>query len=249
MGAWADIMARRRRKPAPVGGLKRTLLFAGVGVVCLLVAAACFALSWVVRPSSGSGSIIGVTATLDGSNLTTSRAEAGLLVNPSARYDFYLTAPTADVSSGDYCSIDIEAHRGEESRYLTYTYTSFGSNVVRKRRMGREGTETYEMDRNVHISSRAEEVRLVFNTTSAWFASMQPTTVQIEIVEVTPIDRVLLVGTSVLQVIAFPVAFAGILLLWLALMRQMRLFGVLVTPPGKFRPMENRMAPAEGGDS
>jgi len=218
-------------------------------MMALVLAAGCFALSLVVRPSSGSGAVSQVSMTLDGSNLTISRGEVEILVNPSARYDLYLTAPTADVSSGDYCSIDVEAHRGEESRYLTYTYTNFGSNVVRKRRLGREGTQTYELDRNVHISSRAESVKLVFNTTSAWFASMSPTTVQIDIVEVTPIDRVLLVGTSVLQVAAFPVGFAGILLLWLALMRQMRLIGVQVSPPGKFRPMKNRMQPAEGGES
>ena len=242
-------MATRRRKPAPVGGLKRTLLFAAVGLVALVLAVGCFALSLIVRPSSGSGAVTQVSVTLDGSNLTTSRGEVQLLVNPSARYDLYLTAPTSDVKSGDYCSIDVEAHRGDESRYLTYTYTSFGSNVIRKRRLGREGTETYELDRNVHISSHPEPVRVVFNATSAWFSSMSPTTVQIDIVEVTPIDRVLLVGSSVLQVVAFPVAMAGILLLWLALMRQLRLLGVQIAPPGKFRPMKNRMQPAEGGEA
>lgn len=218
-------------------------------MVAFVLAAACFALSLVARPSSGSGGMTQVSMTLDGSNLTTSRGEVEILVNPSARYDLYLTAPTSDVSSGDYCSIDVEAHRGDESRYLTYTYTSFGSNVVRKRRLGREGTETYELDRNVHISSHAEPVKVVFNTTSAWFSSMSPTTVQIDIVEVTAADKALLVGSSVLQVVAFPVGFVGVLLLWLALMRQLRLIGVQIAPPGKFRPMKNRMQPAEGGET
>jgi len=244
-------MGRRRRKLQPVGGFKRTALFAALGLIALAVAAACLLLSLLVRPSSSSGSVTQATMLLDPSNLTTSRTEVQLTVNPAARYDIYLTVPTADVESGDYCSIDVEAHRAGESRYLTYSYTSFGNDVVRRKRLGREGTETYEMDRNVHVSYQPETIQMVFNPTSAWFRGMSPVQVDFDVVEVSPADRLLLVVTSVLQVVTFPVALVGVLLLWLALMRQMRLIGVQVVPPGRFRPGRTRMkrVPAGGGES
>ena len=244
-------MGRRRRKLQPIGGFKRTAVLAAVGVLALALGAACFLLSLLVRPSSSSGSVTRASMLLDPNNLDTSRTEGDLTVNPSARYDLYLTVPVADVENGDYCSIDVEAHRNAESRYLTYSYTNFGTDVVRRKRMGRDATETYEMDRNVHVSSVPETIRVVFNPTSAWFRGMSPVQVEIDVVEVTPADRLLLVVTSVLQVATFPAALVGVLLLWLALMRQMRLIGVQVVTPGRFRPLRSKMkrAPAEGGDS
>jgi len=241
----------RRKKPAPVGGFRRTLIFAAVGAVVLGVAVVAFAASLLVRPSASSGSISNVSFQVDASNTTTSRGEVELLVNPQARYDFYLTVKSRDIQQGDYCSFDVEAHRNDANRYLTYTSTYFGDNVVRKRRGGHDTTETYEMDRNVHVSSHDESLRLVFATSSAWFAGMRPVDVQVDIVEVTPADRLLLVATSVLQVGAFPVAFCGVVLLWLAMMRQMRLIGVQLAPPGRFRPLRESMArhEAEGGEA
>ena len=235
----------RRKKPAAVGGFKRTAAYAAVGVTVFGIAVVCFGSSLLVRPSAGSGSISQVSFQVDASNTTTSRGEVELRVNPQARYDFYLTVKSRDISQGDYCSFDVEAHRLDANRYLTYTSTYFGDNVVRKRRGGQDTTETYEMDRNVHVSSSAESIRLVFATSSAWFSNMTPVPVTIDIVEITPVDRLLLVVTSVLQVGSFPLAFCGVFLIWLALMRQLRLIGVQVAPPGRFRPMREGMGRAE----
>jgi hypothetical protein len=246
-------MARRpspkRKKLAPVGGFKRTAAFAAAGAVVLGVAAVCFAASLLVRPSARSGSVSDVSFQVDASNTTTSRGEVLLMVNPQARYDLYLTVKSRDIQQGDYCSFDVEAHRDDANRYLTYTSTYFGDNVVRKRRGGHDTTETYEMDRNVHVSSQPESIRLVFATSSAWFASMTPVDVQVDVVEITPADRLLLVVTSVLQVGAFPMGLCGVVLIWLALMRQMRLIGVQVAPPGRFRPLRGSMARTEGGEA
>lgn len=240
----------RRRKPAPVGGFTRTLLYAGLGLVCLVLAAAVFGAALVVRPSTTSDSVSQVVMTLDSNNLTTSRAELELRVDPRARYDLYLTVASKDVDDGDYCSLDVEARRPGSSRYVSYTSAYFGDQVVRKRRLGRDSTETYELDRSLTISSSAEVVTLSFTATGAWFASMKPVPVTIDVVEVTLGDRALLVSTSVLQVCAFPIAFLGVLLVWIALMRQLRLVGVVVAPPGRFRPGRTHMrrAQTEGGE-
>ena len=133
-------MARRpspkRSKPAAVGGFKRTAAFAAGGVLVLGIAVMCFGSSLMVRPSATSGSMSQVSFQVDATNTTTSRGEVEVRVNPQARYDFYLTVKTRDINQGDYCSFDIEAHRNDANRYLTYTSTYFGDNVVRKRRGG-----------------------------------------------------------------------------------------------------------------
>ena len=216
-----------------MGGFKRTALLAVCGVLLIGVAAACLASSFVIRPSSRAGAVVTKDVVIDFNNLASGTVEFPLQHRSGARYDFYLTAEERDGNSGDYCQFDVNAYKGtgSQSRYLTYAYIYFGNDVVRTRREGSTKYETYEMDRNVHVSSTNEAIRLSFTPTSAWFTGNLPVMAQIDVVEITPTDRLLLLGRSVLQVTTFPVGLIGVLLLWLAVMRQLRLVGVRVSPP------------------
>ena len=213
------------------GGRRRTLLLAVLGLAALALAGGSLAASLVIHPSAQAGAAKHRTVTIDPNNLAAGAVEMELDNRAGARYDFYLTVQERDNQAGDYCQFDVNAYRGANTRYLTYAYVYFGDDVVRKRHQGTTTFETYELDRNVHISSSTERVRLTFTPTSAWFTGMQSIQGRIDAVEITPMDRLLLLGTSVLQVTTFPVAFLGVALFWLAVMRQLRLIGVRVSPP------------------
>ncbi len=232
-------MARAGSKagPQPAGGVKRTAGIAVAGVLLLLVAGGCLALTLVVRPSTRSGTVARIPLTIDPNNLGASKAETTLDVHGGALYDFYLTVRADDRGVGDYVSLDLEGHRGSQSRYLSYGYIYLGDEQYRVRSSG-FGTareEIYEVSRNVHISNQDESIEIVVSPSSAWFTGMKPMRMVLDVVEVTAMDRLLLVVTSVTQVGVFPTAFLGVALLWLAAMRQLRLIGVPLAPPGRFR--------------
>ncbi len=216
-----------------VGGFRRTALLAIGGLLLIAAGAGCFVMSLVLRPSRHAGAVVSQDVYIDPNNLAASKAEFPLDHHSGARYDLYLTVEEMDSGMGDYCQFDVHAYRGQgtTSRYVTYAYVYFGQDVVRARREGSVRFETYEMGRNVHVSSREESLRLEFTATSAWFTGGTPITGRIDVVEITPIDRLLLLSRSVLQVTTFPVGFAGVLLLWLSVMRLLRLIGVRVSPP------------------
>ncbi len=224
----------RRSRVSLAGGFKRTALLAVGGLLLVVVAAGCLGASFVIRPSSRAGAVMSRDVVIDPNNLTGGLVEFPIHHRSGARYDFYLTAEERDANMGDYCQFDVNAYKGEgnsSSRYLTYAYIYFGSDVVRTRREGSTKYETYEMDRNVHVSSRSESIRISFTPTSAWFTGNLPITATIDVVEITPTDRLLLLGRSVMQVTTFPLGFLGVVMLWLAVMRQLRLIGVRVSPP------------------
>lgn len=216
-----------------VGGFRRTLLLAFGGLLLIAAGAGCFAASLVIRPSSRAGAVETRELLIDPNNLLASKAEFSVEHRAGARYDLYLTVEERDPNSGDYCQFDVKAFRpgSTSSRYVTYAYIYFGDEVVRTHRDDGVKYETYEMERNVHVSSRSEPIRMEFTATSAWFQGSQPVTATIDLVEITPTDRLLMLSRSILQVTTFPVAFVGIVLLWLAVMRQLRLIGVRVSPP------------------
>jgi len=235
-------------RPTPAGGFKRTALLAASGFLLLAVAGGCLAMTFLVRPSPRSGTVARVPVTVDPNNLGTSKTETSLDVHAGARYDFYLTVRAKDRADGDYASFDIEAHRESTSRYLTYGYIYFGDDQYRRRSRGRDGDreEVYELARNIQVSNQDESLRMVVTPSSAWFAGMKPIRMVVDVVEVTAADRLLLVTTSVMQVSVFPASFAGLALLWLAGMRQLRLIGVPLAPPGRFR-LRRPLPEGEGG--
>jgi hypothetical protein len=224
------------RVHGPPGGLRRSLFYLACGVLLVAAAVGSLGLSYAGRPSLDDREVVSVPIVISGNYTTPSTASVTVDVDPSARYDLYLTVDTTNTTDGEFVNFDVEGYRGVESRYITYTYTYLGSDMVRRSRDQTTGArlETYEMTRNLQIDHRRGEVKLVFNSTSSWFANGSSVNATIDIIEVTPVDQVLLVITSGLQVAAFPVAFAGIFLIWLALMRQLRLIGVQVAPPGRF---------------
>jgi hypothetical protein len=226
-----------QRRPQPAGGIKRTAAIAASGVLLLIVAAGCLALTLLVRPSTRSGTVARIPVTVDPNNLGASKAETTLDARGGAQYDFYLTVREADRTDGDYASLDIEAHRDTTSRYLTYGYIYFGDEQYRRggTGLGAHREEIYEIARNISISNQDETIRILVTPSSAWFAGMKPIRMVVDVVEVTAIDRLLLVATNVTQVTVFPASFLALALLWLAIMRQLRLIGVPLSPPGKFR--------------
>jgi len=236
------------RRPQPAGGVKRTAALAAGGVLLLALAAGCLALTTLVRPSTRSGTVARIPITVDPNNLAASKAETTLDVRGGAQYDFYLTVRESDRTDGDYASLDLEAHRDTTSRYLSYGYIYFGDEQYRRRGggLGADREEIYEIDRNVHISNQDETIRILVSPSSAWFAGMKPIRMVVDVVEVTAMDRLLLVATNVTQVSMFPTSFLALALLWLAIMRQLRLVGVPLSPPGKFR-LRRPLPEGDGG--
>ena len=223
----------RRSRVTVVGGFKRTALFALGGLLLIATGAGCFVGSLLIRPSSRAGAVLSQDMLIDPNNLLASKAEFTVDHRAGARYDLYLTLEERDPSAGDYVQFDVKALRpgSSSSRYVTYAYIYFGDDVVRTHRDDGIRYETYEMERNVHVSSRSETIRMEFTATAAWFQGSQPGPATVDLVEITPMDRLLMLSRSVLQVATFPVAFLGVVLLWLAIMRQLRLVGVRVSPP------------------
>ncbi len=223
----------RRSRVSVVGGFKRTALFAIAGLLLIAVGAGCFVASLVIRPSSRAGAVQSQDILIDPNNLLASKAEFTIDHRAGARYDFYLDLEERDPNAGESVQFDVKAFRpgSSSSRYVTYAYIYFGSEVVRTHREDGVRYETYEMERNVHVSSRSETLRMEVTATSAWFQATQSVTATVDVVEITPADRLLMLSRSVLQVATFPVAFLGVVLLWLAVMRQLRLIGVRVSPP------------------
>ncbi len=224
------------RVHGPPGGRRRSAFYAVCGVLSLLAGAGALVLSTATRPDLGHRQIVHMPVVIDVNASSLQPTSVTVDVNPAARYDLYLTVDTTNTAPGDYIGFNVEGYRGPESRFITYTFTTIGDGVVRHRRDDATGArlETYELAGSVQIHHRPGEVELSFTPDSCWIASAMPVHGTVDIVEISPWDQALLVASSGLQVMAFPLAFAGLFLLWLALMRQLRLIGIQVAPPGRF---------------
>jgi len=230
-----------RRTSGAVGGIRRTLAYLAAGLVVAGIGAACLLTSFVIKPSVAGDAMTRLPVVIDYNQITTGNytglaVETVVDVKHGARYDLYLTIDTENTADGDSCGFDVNEPL-DYDRYITYGYVSIGTDIVQKHRDGLMDVtaETYEMERGVTLSNRTGPTRVKFTPTSAWFASQQPVKDTIDIVEVTALDQIRLVTASILQVITFPIGFCGVVLMWIAVMRQLRLIGVQISPPGSFK--------------
>ncbi len=231
-----------RRASGPVGGVRRTLAYLAAGVVVAGVGAVCLLVSFGIRPSVAGDAFTHLPVLIDPNQLNSGSfsgtpVETLVDVKRGARYDLYLTLESENIAEGDSVYFDVNEAREYDDRYITYAYVYIGTDVVQKHRDGLTGVraETYELERNVSLAYNSGPVRVKFTPSSAWFAAQKPVKATIDIVEVTALDQVRLVSASILQVITFPIGFLGVVLMWIAVMRQLRLISVQISPPGTFK--------------